>query len=233
MNIIQINSFQQFLEQIEKYNMGHPIFRGCSRSDYELITKFGRSIIENERYRKLNSEYTYVVDYASELSIIQKFKDLAPAHLNTLPNNEWEWLSLAQHYGLPTRLLDWTENPLVALYFCLNRNHADFDGAVYVIRECFEISKAEIGKSPYSIEEVVLYEPRHTTPRISAQSGLFTAHKNPQVAYERDEIDKLIISNKIKGDFWARLRTFGVNPFSMFPDLSGLCEKIIVDYGLD
>ncbi len=49
----------------------------------------------------------------------------------------WEWISLAQHYRVPTRLLDWSENPLVALYFAVevdeDSNGAQVDGRVWAL----------------------------------------------------------------------------------------------------
>jgi hypothetical protein len=49
----------------------------------------------------------------------------------TQKQNDVEWLMLAQHYRLPTRLLDWTKNLFVALFFCV-QNEADKDGAIYL-----------------------------------------------------------------------------------------------------
>ena len=46
----------------------------------------------------------------------------------------WEWLSVAQHHGLPTLLSDWTINPLVALYFSAWKHHGDTDGVFYVMK---------------------------------------------------------------------------------------------------
>ena len=90
--------------------------------DFELIPKIGRR-------RKGGQQ----LSTSSEKYVLKLFKQRTIPHLIRGPADEWEWLSLAQHHGLPTRLLDWTRNPLVALYFAVVESH-EGDGAVYAYR---------------------------------------------------------------------------------------------------
>lgn len=103
MKEFKISSVSEYVEHIDKLlNTGELWFRGVSNTSYLPIPKL---IWKNAVPKEGSLEHNFLVSYKSYID-----------H-NIL--NSWEIFSLMQHHGLPTRLLDWSESALVALFFAL------------------------------------------------------------------------------------------------------------------
>jgi hypothetical protein len=170
--------------------------------------------------------------------LIERFQRHAVRFLNPVPQSKIEWLSLMQHYGLPTRLLDWTENPLIALFFALNENYNTVSN-VWIIDPTY-LSTIDINID--SIESLQLFFPKLVDNRIISQKGCFTIQPFPKnlenfISIEElvekenigiNELTKIIIpnDNEIKKEMLFNLINLGIDNSFIYPDLTGLCKQI-------
>lgn len=197
----------------------HAIFRGVRDAQNHLLTpSIGRVKI------RLNASIE-----KHEARLFKVFKQSAVPHLTYVPKNDWEWLALAQHHGLPTRLLDWSYNPLVAAYFAVTHD-SPCDSAIYksTIPDTVDESTEP---NPFSVQRVVRYRPSHITPRIIAQRGLFTIHPKPAEPYQAKGIWKAVIPVQARKRIREDLYRYGISSAVLFPGLDGLSAEISWRYG--
>ena len=115
-----VGSWNGYLNIINGYTDGSWIFRGVNSADYVLKPSIARGTLHYDYSRKLE-------DY-----VFTRFKRESLPYLGFRPADDWDWLALAQHHGVPTRLLDWTESPLVAAFFAVI-GWVERDAAVYIM----------------------------------------------------------------------------------------------------
>jgi len=210
----EIHSFGELHENIERYRHKIMIYRGVKSADFELLPKIGR----------LSPREPSTDKSELEREILRTFKERALPYLTAVPQTDWDWLALGQHHSLPTRLLDWTSNPLVACYFAVEEE-SPVPSLIYAYEIKLFISVQD-NPDPFQYKRVGKFIPRHITARITAQSGIFTIHPNPYEPFKSDNIDRIIIPNEFRFELKETLNRYGINRVSLFPGLDGLAKHL-------
>jgi hypothetical protein len=224
----QATSVSEFVGVIDDLlpNSDDLLFRGQSQ-DWPLLPKIARITLRSG------------MDLlATERSLLEEFKLQAPSLVDLVPETDWEWLSLAQHYGMATRLLDWTTNPLAALWFTVHEPPVERKpGVVWVFDPAEDDQvRQSSATSPFTGERTRVLQPKHIAKRIIAQSGWFTVHKYLRkrkafVPLERQSRYQSVLTKiTVPSDAFASIRyglaQCGVNAASLLTDLVGICAHL-------
>jgi hypothetical protein len=216
-----ITSVGQFVSYLESHcRLDGLVFRG-QREDRPLAPKLSRLQPRDMTRAEL------------EQVMLNEFKRTAPPHLDIVPASTVEWLAVAQNYGMATRLLDWTFNPLTALWFVVERRPGGTDGVVWILDST---AYDELGDDAdaFALDGVRIVRPRHIVRRIVSQLGLFTIHPLQddqfvpleEVDAHRRSLKKLRIDRASYPEIRRVLDRCGVNASTIYPGLDGLCAQL-------
>ncbi len=211
---------------------GDVLFRGHRNATWLLTPRLGRL------HLRMNYEHHLP---ATEKKMLADFERLAVPHVSSRDiQTKWDLLGLATHHGLPTRLLDWSSNPLVALWFAVaNPPEKTHDAAVWAY-STDEGDIVDLKDKPDAIPRTMIFRPRHHDARLAAQAGWFTVHKYSESSSkfstferlkgQRQKLRKFVIPATAFPAIRADLARCGVTRAALFPDLAGLCEHLTWKY---
>jgi hypothetical protein len=212
---------------VERGNTEDFLFRG-QVGDYPLISKISRLKPKGDLI-------------AIEQLLLKEFKRTNPLLIEThRPYDDWDYLTLGQHFGLPTRLLDWSNNALTALWFATESHTSDFNAYPYrvvwiLMPDSYDFISDIENLHPFVIEETKIFRPRIIKQRINNQSGVFSVQSNNEIKEKCqlsavDSFKNKLLKIKIPAENTAQIRedlnTLGVNAFAIFPELEGLCTHL-------
>jgi hypothetical protein len=180
--------------------------RGVDDASFDLTPSLFRHVVQTD------------IDLR-ETNMMWLFKTHAVAYLQRVPQSDLDWLTIAQHHGLPTRLLDWSLSPLVACFFAVSKK-PERDGAVYIYDVNGFAKEEELDLK--TLTKITAFFPLHATKRVTAQNSMFTVHPTVQPILDNDEITKVIVPKGVKRQLLEKLAKFGIHNGTLFPDLDGL-----------
>jgi hypothetical protein len=226
----QVEDVTSFVQQVkslsEKWlpadeNVVGPWFRGQGNAEWPLVPKFYR---ECDQTRDTEDE------------IREEFAQRGPAFCESVPSSDWDWYFLMQHHGAPTRLLDWTDGALIALFFAVRDTTGLTDAAVWMLdpfwlnrrtlKKDVVISPSASGaladdkrrlrtllhprfkpKSRLSQNPIAIY-PGHIAQRISTQRSCFTIHGANPAGLEKQAVwpQRRLVKFTIPSSHTLRLR---------------------------
>ncbi len=217
MEEITANSFAHFIEIIEKNDFAQTIYRGEPVNDTPLVPKLGRVAADKKATVK-----------ELEQKLFGGFIARAHRYLEFEPRSKCDWLAVAQHFGLPTRLLDWTESPLVAAFFAARKPG---DGFVYSTHSVKHVDPDKF--DPFDLKDAGLVRLPPRFDRIHHQLGLFSISPDPTASFDYGHMRRIQIPANLRGMFLDVLCKSGVTDESLFPGLDGLSRYLTWSRGYE
>lgn len=244
LTVTKVRNLSGYAREISKVSNETKWFRGVSKAAHALVPSL-------YRHPKIKDSSNLL---ALEEQLVTRFRERAqPMVGRPLPENKLEMLFLMQHHGMPTRLLDWSENAFVALFFALSNTEKATDGrsagasCVWLLRpvlwnktvqshinysgQPFSVGDArltngyvEVGNSAALMQKPVAVYGVHNSPRIVSQRGVFTLFGS-----STDSIEDVYTTGSFDQDALMKIEIHGIHQDALFKELmsAGILDSTV------
>jgi hypothetical protein len=251
MKTVTIKSWDDYDKAVSPKHYRGWIYRGQSDASWELESSLHRAFEETQLIHKAHSRTKKKLNRVEhERVMIDRFMCNAHIYLPTLPKegDTLSWLSLMQHHGAPTRLLDFTFSPYIALFFaleagggsaavyCVNHHAIKNDDDKYFGKDRLEVySRILDGENVSDDPCLFSFEPTFSNHRLLSQQGLFVATNTLQRSHEEiinyyeireSDFVKYIIPKKLRYSGLRKLNQMNINAANIYPGLDGFCKSM-------
>jgi len=226
----QILDIPSFLKRLWKSHDEAILFRGQPKV-WPLLPRIGRwpKALEGSENWRVFQEV-----------VLNDFAKFAGPYLPNRPIDQLDWLIQAQHHGVPTRLLDFSLNPLKALFFAVAEENYDCDDGAFWAISPLAWFEDFMETRKLSDDRLDIYLPRQINHRLIAQESCFVSfplpeNKSPLIPLDRPpayagdikRIQQWVVPARFKRQLRIELSTLGVRYRSLFPDLQGVASDIV------
>lgn len=225
----------------EQKGKEHPVwYRGQQNSNWELIPSIHRNVLINKERYLVNDFYIKV----------KQIQDNTPDKENFAA-----WMSLMQHYGLPTRILDWSESPVISLFFATEDNAGTqaFDACLWVLMPRMINVMENFGEYVYpmdsyssqrliiqafkDVEIEEMFQDKilacHSVEkdlRMYTQRSGFTIHNTQRKLVDictNDMLYKIVIPSYKKKYFYNCVEALGITPSFIYPTMEQISKDVV------
>lgn len=179
--------------------------------------------------------------FERENKLLECFKREGGRSLHVEPGNDWDWLVVAQHHGLPTRLLDWTSSPKIALWFALEKAICIQDSHPVVWQlypDAIDFVTENEKARPFDGTRTKLFETTFNIPRVRAQCGYFSLFKHDEKwkngfvplednRYLKQSMAMIRIEREYAGKILHDLDREGINHHTIYPPTIDAIARLV------
>jgi hypothetical protein len=208
------------LSHFSEFNGHDWLFRGVTDEARDLTPKVGRP-------REKSSRSGKVTPYSlrDEQAVLQAFRQHARPFFQG-DHTPIEWMAIAQHFGVPTRLLDWSDSLLAAAWFAVQEPRtAGCNGAIWVTRAQLPLDP-DYSDDPFDLDAIHVYRPPHISPRMASQGSVLMLCPTPTNSVQPTPLHKIVIDGRQRFHLRKRLDACGVNERTIYADLAGVGQHL-------